>query len=471
MKYISPRRIEVSPRRWLLLPMEYKVREFDGSAILAFEAAERGWGTILGSKTGIRSGTNLPRGILVERWIEPGSSKRLAASLAMGQKLSAWCEEGLVYPNAEQYGQYKVEQKSLELLEAFFTWGENQYHDMVDKLGCSGDNMIVSGNPRLDVHRSDLRAIFSAKREELGAKFSPFILVNTQFPFFNGFYSFETIQRKWGKSGQLRTAADEAKMQDLISYQGALFAKFVELTETLSRQFPAYTIVVRPHPSERLDPWRSKAATLPNVKVIQEGNVAEWLLASEICIHTNCTTGVEAYLLDKPAISYRPVCDPRFDLFLPNALSLEAFGIDELLAIVHAVLRGEQISTNDELHTKAEIARRFIANFEGKRACERILDALDLVDLPEEALSFPQSLVDSFEAVVRKQVKIFKGVLRGAETATRKRHITEKLEGTDRAHLIERLVAAQNVTGRFKNVQVVELERNLLSIYSQAVAQ
>jgi surface carbohydrate biosynthesis protein len=451
--------------------MEYKVREFDGSAMLAFEAAERGWGTILGSKTGIRSGINLPRGMLVERWIEPGSSKRLAASLAMGQKLSAWCEEGLVYPNAEQYGQYKVEKKSLELLEAFFTWGENQYHDMVDKLGCNGDNIIVSGNPRLDVHRADLRALFSAKHEQIRAKFSPLILVNTQFPFFNGFYSFETIQRKWRKSGQLRTAADEAKMQDLISYQGALFAEFIELTETLSRQFPAYTIVVRPHPSERLDSWRSKAAMLPNVKVIQEGNVAEWLLASEICIHTNCTTGVEAFLLDKPAISYRPVCDPRFDLFLPNALSLQAFSVDELLEIIHAFLRGEQTSTDAEMHTRAEIARHFIANFEGKRACERILDALDLVDLSEEPLSFPHGLLDSFEAVMRNQVKIFKGVLGGAETATRKRHITEKLDGTDRAHLIERLMGAQNVTGRFKDVQVVELERNLLCIYSQSAAQ
>ena len=96
MMGISNHRIEISPRRWLLLPIEYKVRELDGSAILAFEAAERGWGTILGSKTSIRSGVDLPRGTLIERWIEPGSSKRILASQALGQKLSAWCEEGLV---------------------------------------------------------------------------------------------------------------------------------------------------------------------------------------------------------------------------------------------------------------------------------------------------------------------------------------------------------------------------------------
>jgi len=470
MKAMLNHQIEVSPRRWLLLPIEYKVRELDGSAILAFEAAERGWGTILGSKTSIRSGVNLPRGILNERWIEPGSSKRILASQALGQKLSAWCEEGLVYPSAEHYGRYKVEKKSLDLLEAFFVWGQNQYDDMVNKLGCRRDNMVVSGNPRFDLHRSDMRGVLAMRAETIRSEYSPFILINTQFPFFNGYYSLATIQKKWSKSGRFRTKEDEIKMQDRIRYDGQLFAKFVDLTAKLSRQFPAYTIVIRPHPSEKAASWAAETAPLSNVRVIHQGNVAEWLIASEVCIHTNCTTGVEAYLLNKPAISYRPVCDSRFDKFLPNTLSQQAFNDDQLMDIIKTVLCGQKTDTDDEVLAKDEVARHFIANFQGKMACERILDRLDRIDFPEAALSFPRSFLDSFETAIRKQVKILKGVLAGPETATRKRHITEKLDGADTSHLVELLVTAQNVTGRFKNIQVAELEKNLFCIYSQSPA-
>ena len=97
-------------------------------------------------------------------------------------------------------------------------------------------------------------------------------------------------------------------------------------------------------------------------------------MASEVCIHTNCTTGVEAYLLNKPAISYRPVCDSRFDKFLPNTLSQQAFNDDQLMDIIKTVLRGQKTDTDEEVLAKDEVARHFIANFQGKMACERILE-------------------------------------------------------------------------------------------------
>src|SRR5262245_49147201 len=119
------RQIEVSPRRWLTIPLEYANREFAGTAILALEAAERGWGTIFGSKI-IRTRSNLPRGVIIERWITRGMLPKLAASYMRGRKLTAWCEEGLVYPDAAAYGRRKVDLKAYGLLDAFFAWGRNQ---------------------------------------------------------------------------------------------------------------------------------------------------------------------------------------------------------------------------------------------------------------------------------------------------------------------------------------------------------
>ena len=78
MVSLLSRRIEVSPRRWILLPIGFalKQREFDGNALLAFEAAERGWGTILGHKA-IRYRTDLPCGMHIEKNIAPGTSPKV----------------------------------------------------------------------------------------------------------------------------------------------------------------------------------------------------------------------------------------------------------------------------------------------------------------------------------------------------------------------------------------------------------
>ena len=84
MSSLLSQRIEVSPRRWILLPIGFalKAREFHGNAMLAFEAAERGWGVIIGSKA-IRYNAVLPRGMLIEKNIAPGTGKKIAVSLTV----------------------------------------------------------------------------------------------------------------------------------------------------------------------------------------------------------------------------------------------------------------------------------------------------------------------------------------------------------------------------------------------------
>ena len=74
-------------------------------------------------------------------------------------------------------------------------------------------------------------------------------------------------------------------------FQEANFGKFIPMVRALSQQHRDHRIVIRPHPSESHDPWRRLAAELPNASVVYEGNVAEWLLAAELLIHNNCTTG------------------------------------------------------------------------------------------------------------------------------------------------------------------------------------
>ena len=457
-------RLELSPRRWLLSPIAIKARDLDGNALLAFIAAERGFGVLLGNAK-LKNSKYAPRGYVIEKNLRPGKATQLIQhSRANGHKVGAWCDEGLIYKDAETYRRLKFDRQAYELLDAYFTWGRNQATDLVEKLGCSEAKIRVTGNPRFDLHRPDLRPILHDRAERIRRRHGSFILVNTKFSTFNGFAGSEKNVSGMRARGMLQTPEHEEEAKGLQAFQGSVFTAFMQLIEGLSRQFTHHNVVVRPHPSEDHEPWRTKAATLPNVEVIYQGNVAEWILASDVCIHNNCTTGVEAYLLGKPSISYRPVCDHRYDFFLPNALSSEAHKLDQLLEVVSIALRGNPID-GKVASGKAEIAQYFIANTADKWASELIIDAIDQEDLPEGSPLFHVKSLERFSFGIKRYLRPLKQLSAPDHAAARDRFAKQKFDRLSRGEVLDLLKAAQRTTGRFAEVQVAQLEDDVVCIY------
>jgi hypothetical protein len=239
----------------------------------------------------------------------------------------------------------------------------------------------------------------------------------------------------------------------------------MELIEALSHGFPTHTIVVRPHPLESHDPWVARASTLPNVKVIYQGNVIEWILASEICIHNNCMTGIEAYLVGKTAVAYRPVCDERFELFLPNALTTQALSLDEVLGLVTSCLEGGTISKSEAISTRRDIARYFIANSTGKRASERIMDALATADVPVAPLSYSASRLSDLRMMMGRQLATFDW---RRDRKTNQNFWRQKFPGMRTAHFTRLLGQIGQATGQYGDIKVRACNENVFCVYQES---
>jgi hypothetical protein len=305
----------------------------------------------------------------------------------------------------------------------------------------------------------------SAKVDRIRHKHAPFILITTKFSRYNGIT--EDYEKKIANArriGKVLNTEHEAEMRGLREFHRIGFEHFVELAGELSRRHPERTIVVRPHPSENHARWRECVAGLPNVRVIFEGNVVEWILASDITVHNNCTTGVEAYFLGKQAISYRPVSDPRFDMYLPNALSCQAFDLATTCQMVAAALQGNKIDRENDI-ARANTAKYFLANAEGKLACERMMDALDAMELSEQPLSISTPwLRELRSALSRKLGRLHLSVTRG-EAGARLRFQRQKFDGLRKRELLELLRSAQRVTGRFQDIKIAKLGEDIFCIY------
>lgn len=369
-----------------------------------------------------------------------------------------WCEEGLVYPNAEEYGQRKLDRRAFDRLQSYFTWGQNQTDDMTRLLaGRGSEKLLTTGNPRLDLHRRELRGIFDGEVAAIRARYGEFILVNTRFSRSNHIESADAAMEMALKSGRLPSGEDQARASAMVDFQARLFPKFVDLIAELSRSFPERRIVIRPHPREKLQTWEELARAWGNVEVLLDGNVAAWILAASVSVQNNCTTGVEAYLLDRPTIAFRPMRDERYDLHLPNAVSANATKIEEVVTMVRSALADGSLPTAAGGDDLSETVRHYIANRDGPLATHRILDAIDGIDVDEKAVEF--------EVPRRGMREFLKGGLFGRAPVKRDKGGDEKMS-LQQDELQGTLAQMRRVTGRYNSVNVVTLGKNTVGVFA-----
>ena len=112
--------------------------------------------------------------------------------------------------------------------------------------------------------------------------------------------------------------------------------------------------------------------------VTNEGNVVPWILAAKALVHNGCTTGVEAYVIGVPAISYRATVNDFYDLGfyrLPNMLSYQCFDIEALRLTLGDILTGKLGPADGDERQK--LINHHLAGLDGPLACERMVDVLE----------------------------------------------------------------------------------------------
>lgn len=108
----------------------------------------------------------------------------------------------------------------------------------------------------------------------------------------------------WYEHGQ----GQKIRMNDIMKDTEAVREALLSQAMTLARTRSDWQVIVRPHPNEDAkfleDTVRSWE--LPNVAVMTPEYVWDVLNAADLHIHRYCTTGFEAWLLNKPTIDFRP---------------------------------------------------------------------------------------------------------------------------------------------------------------------
>ena len=265
--------------------------------------------------------------------------------------------------------------------------------------------------------------------------------------------------------GKIKTDEREAFWRRYIRLNKEVFPCFQKLLPLLSKEFSEHTIIVRPHPAENHAPWVEKAKDLLNVQVLFEGSVNEWLLAADVMIHNNCTTGVEAFLLERPVISYRPFKDEAAEDKLPNEVSFQVECEEELLTVIRRFTGGKTVS-RDERRQQERFARQYIANLDGKLACDTIMDTIDRLDLPLNEGVFPLDHEKlSLKSRLIGQVKQTKKRIRQIKTGKANLYTKQKFPGLTLYEVEKIIHEFRMATGRFLDLEAVPVGDDTFCIY------
>ena len=460
-------RTTTAPR--LYLPIETKIRELDARLLVSAVAAQGHWSVVLGGKGELYSLLQrLKSGIVVEKSIQKGNERKLKRFKAAGHAVCVWCEEGLMFFTAEDYCYRKVGKESYEEVERFFAWGR-QHADAVAKVFPQfSAKTVITGNTRLDLTKPVLRGLYDDEVSQIRGEWGDFVLLNTKFARSNYIKRGKGFLEGYIAKGAAPTDEQVRLMTKCVHQEEVVLRHFVDFVARFSAELPAKRLIIRPHPAEDFSLWTRLAEGKSNVSVVHEGNFLAWLTASTVSISNNCTTSVEAFLLGKPGVNFRPFEDEEVEYPLPRAVAYQVPSTDALLQ----VLASDQPVSNLSLPCGAtsEIVSEYIANAGTRFAVDDVLRSLACVPIPSEGTD---RLPRRASRAAYGSLKALKGGLQFLERCTsrdsRARHRlrTQKFPGLAPSEVSPRLdricdllgLAPVEVTQMGTNVFRVETER------------
>ena len=458
----------------LIIPVENQVREFDPKLLLACIAARRGFSAMIGSRWEIDNRiASFPRSVYLSKSMTARGGKMLQIMRKIGHEIVAWDEEALVHLPPETFFSRRISPVGIKHVSHLFAWGQDnadlwrQYPNLAPETP-----IHITGNPRGDMLRPEMRDFYTKEIKELHKAYGDFILINTNVNHVNAFYPHQNLFMPAKRPGEEPRFGKAARgmsrefAEGLRAHKQAVFDDFKKLIPSLSKAFPDRTLVVRPHPTENHGVYSKIAATCSRVQVTNEGSVVPWILAAKVLVHNGCTTGVEAYAMGVPAITYRKSVNDYYDngfYRLPNLLSYQCFNFEELRLTIEKIFAGELGAADGE--ERQSNIDHYLAAQDGSLACERIVDVLKKMMQGRPNLPKPD-LLDWLEGwSIANGRRLVKGILSYLpNTHNRPEFQRHRFPGISLDALNEKIERLQQILGENDKLKVEHLSDVLFRI-------
>jgi len=296
-----------------LLPVETSVRELDYKLLLSVKLLQKNSRVFIGSKGHLSifmkhfSNFNY-----LDKGYHIGVSDKIHSSIKkLGGEIFSLDEEGAIdfQDNSSLSSRYSI--GAFKKVKRIYFWGKNQ-ENLYSK---NESKSLTTGHPRFELLSSRLKSIYSQEADDISLKYNDYILVNTNMGIGNNIRGDSFVEQNYkGRFPEIKTIInqDKKKIEEICKAIKILLDK-------------KYKVILRPHPEEDLDIYKKHFSSYKDIFITNEGSVVPWIIASNLLIHTDCTTAIEGLWLKKMCISIMPkMLDTSYICPIPIQLSFSS---------------------------------------------------------------------------------------------------------------------------------------------------
>ena len=363
----------MSEKKRIYLTLETQRRELDSRIFFACIAANKNYSVVIGKKNSLyKYSPFFKKGLFIFKSMGLNNIKPSKILKKQGHRLFAWDEEGLTVSDPIVIKK-RVMKECLENLDYIFTWGIKQKKILTNIFPEFSKKFQETGHPRFDLFYNEMKKFY---KHNNGQSENNFILVTSKFPKGNPLPKGDVIPRF------------EKHYYNQVSSQQKLFSEYLKIIKKINYIYPDQKIFIRPHPAENIDIWRQQVKNIKNTFIITNNESTCNLISKcKFLICTNCTTGVEAYFLNKYSINYEIIEDKENDYDLVKATCETIKSEDELFNKISEIISKENLNKKliqpyDQIKIKEHIANYDMKYF----SVDKILNFLkdSLVDLSKD---------------------------------------------------------------------------------------
>ena len=362
----------------LYLPIEALAHEFDSRLLLSCLAVESGMTVIIGQKQLMLH--NIPwmrPGIILFNTLTTGDAGEMRLARDNGYRIAAIDEEAPGFI-AKNEGLHWVSREAVDASDVVFAVGSEHRDFLAERFPCDDDKYVVAGNPRWDLLRPEFLHRYDDEVKRIQREHGRFFLISTNLDLTNSDQgSLETVIRKLENAQRLdrRRQADRYYIGEHLILEVGSQNGFHALLRMLPKRFPHHRFIVRPRATENASAWERIALDTPQVIVANRGSIIPWIIAADALVHTYSATGVEAFALGKPAISFRPTYSHILENYLSSQVNTIASTPEQVMAQLQRIVERNARSYSYPPEFRTVFERHFAAQ-RGPLASEMIIRAL-----------------------------------------------------------------------------------------------
>jgi surface carbohydrate biosynthesis protein len=327
------REAPVSDKPHVCLIVDNPLRDLEGLVLLGRQLAVRGATVTLVPM--YEQGFDVPAlrpDLVLVNYTRPNNADLIKSYKRAGILVGVLDTEGIGGKNPDQFAEMVKSAGCADIVDLYCVWGQAQRAAFLRHSTVRASLLHATGCPRYDFCAMPWRAALPRPSVASG-----YVLINTNFPVVNPRFSSGSSdeQDAMVQAGFSREFARQFVIDARQAHRST-----IDMSIKLARHFTGVQFVLRPHPFENIGSY-DVLADLPNVHVRQEGTSLEWIAGARLLIHQNCSTAIEAAMLEVEPLSMEWFNTPALRLQAATGVSRGAASESDLIELVQQGLNGK----------------------------------------------------------------------------------------------------------------------------------